>query len=440
MLWNQSINHLIEIHREEGSERVIVCTLGRPPGTIITFISCYMPAGNTREQLDEYSRILDEIYELTLKYSVFSTVIWLGDLNGDMERRKPVGRDILLRQFCAEMEYKSAGDPAIPTFHHHNDTSKSRIDHIFKNINNTLELNVEVLTREVTNLSPHDPLVATVSIPTTTKSSTTDGIRQQRLPPKAQWKRINTDKYYESTSLKLDNVLQKVHEDAPVEDLVLDLQQVLHQTALDCDDRAGRPRGPTKRKTKWDPSFKPLVADLKLKYWEKRNATETDSYLAATIAHKKSKKALRSTQRQVLAAAREQAFQEIMDAAETDKTLFYKLVKKQRKTDVGSAQQMMFDGELVRGPDLPDAWANYFEDLATPTDYPEFDKEHYDSVMLQVNLTATVNLLTEDLIQQITPSDIHTVVQKLKLGKASDLFQAVWTGKRTSKVRTPEDQ
>jgi hypothetical protein len=122
---------------------------------------------------------------------------------------------------------------------------------------------VEVLTREVTNLSPHDPLVATMTIPVATNSSTTDGRSQQRLPPKAYWKRLDKDKYYQSTSLQLDGILQKVRAEAPVEDVILSLQQMLHQTALDCDERAGRPRGPTKRKTKWDPSFKPLVADLK---------------------------------------------------------------------------------------------------------------------------------------------------------------------------------
>jgi hypothetical protein len=111
-----------------------------------------------------------------------------------------------------------------------------------------------------------------------------------------------------------------------------------------------------------------------------------------------------------------------MDAAESDKTLFYTLVKKQRRTGLGSAQQMIFDGELVQGPDLPDAWANYFENLATPADYPEYDEEHYDSVVLQVNMTANINRLTEDPIQQIAPSEVENIVEKLKLGKATDLF------------------
>ena len=39
ILWNNKVDHLMEVHREEGSERIAECTLGsRQPGSTITII------------------------------------------------------------------------------------------------------------------------------------------------------------------------------------------------------------------------------------------------------------------------------------------------------------------------------------------------------------------------------------------------------------------
>ena len=44
---------------------------------------------------------------------------------------------------------------------------------------------------------------------------------------------------------------------------------------------------------------------------------------------------------------------------------------------------MLFDNKLVSGEDLHEAWASYFEKLATPVLHSEYNEEHLHSVNLQ---------------------------------------------------------
>ena len=113
---------------------------------------------------------------------------------------------------------------------------------------------------------------------------------------------------------------------------------------------------------------------------------------------------------------------QIVEANGNDKSLFYKIVRKQRKTNIGPPDHMMFGDTTVMGTDLPPAWADYFEDLATPVNRPEFDEEHYQSVVFQNELT---RILAEREKGQHTPvltSEVADIVNKLKTGKASDVY------------------
>jgi hypothetical protein len=57
-----------------------------------------------------------------------------------------------------------------------------------------------------------------------------------------------------------------------------------------------------------------------------------------------------------------------------DKREFFKLVKKQR-CNLQSSGSINF-GHLEAANSQPNSWANYFEDLTTPTSNDHFDKEY----------------------------------------------------------------
>ena len=217
-----------------------------------------MPAGNSRDDLDEYSSVLDEVYELTQKYATSSNMIWLGDLNGDINRSKLVERDKLLTSFCAETGYMGLGDLSIPTFHHHG-ISTSRLDYIMQLKNQAaLVMKVEVISRELTNLSPHDPVIGVFDVRNDTPKCTRRSSLEP-LPLKARWDRLDKQDYREKTSNKLACVANCLDatSSSPVESLISDLQTALYDAAMESSSNPSGKRMPRRRKCPWNPAFNP---------------------------------------------------------------------------------------------------------------------------------------------------------------------------------------
>jgi hypothetical protein len=114
---------------------------------------------------------------------------------------------------------------------------------------------------------------------------------------------------------------------------------------------------------------------------------------------------------------------EIMTTSKDDLNLYNRLIRRQRQTNIGGAEHMMFDGQMVKGEDLPQAWASYFETLATPVDNPQFGTDHCDSVLRQNMLALAVyNKNTPDAAEILTPEFVEGIINKLKVGKAPDIF------------------
>ena len=78
----------------------------------------------------------------------------------------------------------------------------------------------------------------------------------------------------------------------------------------------------------------------------------------------------------------------------------------------------------MSGSDLHQAWTSYFEKLATPTDCPEYDKEHKASVELK-------NVILEDrceasrhitLCPSVDKDHVSEMIGDLKNNKAPDMW------------------
>jgi hypothetical protein len=50
---------------------------------------------------------------------------------------------------------------------------------------------------------------------------------------------------------------------------------------------------------------------------------------------------------------------------------------------------MIFGDKPLKGEDLPEAWAGYFENLATPQSYSAYNQYHYEYVTVQIELNST---------------------------------------------------
>ena len=223
-----------------------------------------MPAGNTRQELQDYADTLDQVYELTIKYAPISTVLWLGDLNGSFDRRTPVGRDKLLRQFVNEAGFIVLDDTTQHTFHHHSLQSTSRLDYILQLKDQPyIVKNTRILAREDTNLSPHDPVLADMVIQTS-NDSREQGCHNNRAPLKVRWNTMNTAKYKDITNRWIQEMAIGLEHDgtqkqALVEDVIAQLQNNLYETAVSVAGVKRNSRGPPRRRVGWEPSLKLLL-------------------------------------------------------------------------------------------------------------------------------------------------------------------------------------
>ena len=188
---------------------------------------------------------------------------------------------------------------------------------------------------------------------------------QQHAPLKVRWNTMNTAKYKYLTNRWIQEMAMGLEHDgtqkqALVEDVIAQLQNNLYETAVSVAGVKWNSRGPPRRRVGWDPSLKPLIQNLKESYWQlKQLDNATDQHNLAFLEHKSNKKLLRSTQRQLMVQSRMDLFREISEATDSNGSLFYRIVKKQRQTYTGSTSQMIFDDIPVTEDDLPNAWAGY---------------------------------------------------------------------------------
>ena len=76
----------------------------------------------------------------------------------------------------------------------------------------------------------------------------------------------------------------------------------------------------------------------------------------------------------------------MVQAAEADRGIFWKLVKKSRKSSGNKIAAIKNkEGKVVSDIDqILDVWKSHFENLYTPKDNPDFDKLHYERVSEKV--------------------------------------------------------
>ena len=237
------------------------------------------------------------------------------------------------------------------------------------------------------------------------------------------WDKVDISLYKELTASHLRSAQCCAGPDALPEILIDRINKILHEAAIcSSSQRSGR-KNKGKKKHHIDPILIPAIQNSKAAFWEWKNANRPGGGHDPTyVKMLEKKKQLRQAQRQLEAEKRTQRLVDIMEANPTNQSLFYRLVRGQRKTD--STTVMTFDGTSLSGSDLHQAWTSYFEKLATPTDCPEYDKEHKASVELK-------NVILEDryeasrhitLCPSVNKDNVSEMIGDLKNNKAPDMW------------------
>ena len=334
IIWNSNINSLIT-PLQDGSHRCMLVQVGDMPPTFI--LNTYMP---TNGSSDDYGDVLDEVHVIYEKYSTLGEIIWVGDQNGDLNRRKPYENDKLLTEAIHELGIVSVDKSKTPTYHHFVGGITSKIDYMFiqpQTLSKVSKFRIDV--RHPLNLSCHDAISATIAIQThPTSSSDHTSCEAKRRP---NWKKIDLKKYAELTSMHLESLTNHGGLSLPIGVLVDRVNTILTQVASECGPAA---KPTTKRKNRrttrypWHPKMKPVAKRIKDRFflW-KLEDRDPDHPIANELDQ--CKKELRSMQRQLAAEHRRQLLVDIALASADDKDLYYRVMKKQRGGQGGVAKQ-----------------------------------------------------------------------------------------------------
>jgi endonuclease/exonuclease/phosphatase family metal-dependent hydrolase len=129
-VWSEHIDSIMVPVQEEGNSRVMVteCSLA----TSICLINCYLPSGNSKQAVSNFSEDVDVLNELIQKYKATHQILMVGDFNADHYHRKSI-KEIHLKQLIDGNSLKDLGEGIQdePSYINPHLQHRSRIDHMF---------------------------------------------------------------------------------------------------------------------------------------------------------------------------------------------------------------------------------------------------------------------------------------------------------------------
>ena len=408
-LWKDHMDHLIT-PLPDGSSRTMVTQIGTDCPIFI--INSYMPTNGSE---DSYQEALDEVIELMNKFRERGKVIWLGDLNASKHRHTSPN-DKHFTQVCHELNLDTTDlKDQEPTYHHFIGNIKSRIDHILAPPE-AIHCLADTWTegRDPLNMSSHDPVFTKILTEPET-SSCDDRAPNEEANRKINWRKTDTHDYHAKTKRRLESLIQHGGLALPSETLVDRLYDILLKTGVECSPapKIGRKRS---NKYPWAPELKPFIKTIKHLFfqWKKQGRDPDDPTL---LRLNESKKSFRSYQRQLAAEHRNTMLREISEASTDDRSLFYKLVQRQR----GSRTAIRNNVDFGDCNNQHEGWAKYYEKLATSESLPHFDEEHATAMKHKLHLVSLQNRIENDP-EPVSVDQISEHLRALKNNKAADVF------------------
>jgi hypothetical protein len=277
---------------------------------------------------------------------------------------------------------------------------------------------VDIPCREWMNTSPHDPVTAELRIPSLDTPQLVSISAEKRPDPRharINWTKVDISRYRDLIQERVETLCGFGIDHQPPEVTIDRLCDILVTSAQECAPR--QKARVAKRKGPWNSTISEFMKTSKVAF-AKWKASGKKQGTAEHVAMKEARKSLRRAQRQSIADVRTRKIDDIMEANEGDQNKFYQLIRKQRTVKDKPSTHMEFNGQEVDGENLLAAWADYFEDLATPK-CPS-DDDYQRSVELQLLLIEHIELAEGTPFPEITAADVDNAIVKMKNNKAGD--------------------
>ncbi|XP_063411607.1 uncharacterized protein LOC134694525 [Mytilus trossulus] len=412
---NKTLQNLVEL-LPDGCNRVIAIRLNIKQPLVL--ICVYMPTRGGNITIEDFKSVLDELSEIIEKYLPTSDIIIGGDMNASLHRNeRKIPRDIVFDEFL-----KSNG-LSIPstckkqsTFFHFNNRDESQIDYFVET--SALVKKYLSFNREFQNLSTHDPIMISINCCIDRMDISTSDPRPLRI----KWDKIDKQKYENLLQERLTefNDVAVVETSENIENILTKFSDIIVTTA---ESLCPKRKKLFKRKRDWTPEMTEIVKEGKFHYWKWKNEGNKDNKSSINyIRMKVQKKKLRSAQRRLAAEKRENTYTKIMELNENNDKQFFALVNKQRNSRPSTTSILKVNNRLYNNSaSILGAWAEYFEDLASPSVQDRFDSKFFNLVNNDIEILTDIFLSTREPIQEVTEYELNKCILSFKNGKAPDV-------------------
>lgn len=421
IMWNKKLKD--SVYKIPDGGKRIVCIELQTESKKLCILNAYLPCrGRYSEQ--EYAEVLDEIAEIIKKFGNSHIIILAGDLNASLTRDIPNSRDVLLRNFCLEMEI-STDVPNEPTFFHVNGNDRNQTDYLLVKEcdKHYISSYVAIPFCELTsNVSDHIPVTVSIDLGPILKKF--QRMNNHTTHMKLNWDKMNKDEYrnvaetFLTPSITISNS----------SDLLTHLESLmssLNDAANSCNPVRSKTKKSRKGLIVWTPAISKAAAESKLanRNW-KMAGSPKDSNHVTCIERKRAKARLRSAIRSRSRCLRDEKYNKIATAHKNDSKLFYKLIRQQRSNARNLVEEIHYNNEIFDDPDkISHAFRQYFESLATPGHNVEFDQQYkVDAILNRILIDELFSMCPENSeIQHITYEEMSDIICSLSTGKAVDL-------------------
>jgi hypothetical protein len=427
VLWKKSLD-LFEPLIEEGGDRIMCGVLHS--ASPILFVSVYMPSDGVNSP-DDYQATLNQLEEILTKYEQRQIVL-VGDLNASLHRNLKRRFDNLLKCFLDRQGIEMPENyPSHPTFSLYRtrcttkgcsggkEVVESLIDyvlcrptHIVQRVVVLDEADGDIFT---CNGSDHHPVSAAMSYRPPGKSKDRDKRKSRKPVQIMQWDKIDTDLYRSTVSEHLKTL--DVQKNTAEENLDALTSALLTASAQAVPTRKWYPN----RKKTLPRDTLELHRKSKQLFWIwKTNGRNRDDPIYDEM--QRLKKEIRCTQRRELAQSRNNYYQDIA-ANKNNAKIFHGLVNRQRKHATVETSKLVVNGEEKEDDEeITEAWAQYFENLSTPSNNENFDEDHLQFVQHETSyLRDTIAECALDMTE-ITALEVLGAIKRLHNNKAPDLW------------------
>jgi hypothetical protein len=167
------------------------------------------------------------------------------------------------------------------------------------------------------------------------------------------------------------------------------------------------------RKRDWTPDMTSIMKRGKFYHWKWKQEGNIDNRESANYKNMR--------ERRLAAAKRDNTYTRIMNLNERNDKQFFALVNRQRCVRSVNTPILKIDDKTFNNPvTVLGAWADYFEDLTTPSEQQSFDSTFLALVNDDVDILTEIFTKNRQPMHEVTEEELSECISTFKNGKAPD--------------------